>query len=169
MNSGAIGCIFIATQALTLSAQEAKLASATLVQTPKPAVQLILSPDHITVTTDSNFTLNLKWINKSHDLVWCTPNFSTAKIDESFIYDVRASNGGSVSPAPGKRTFDGEISDCAVAPDGGTFNRSIGCVMCAFDMRHPGVYAVQISLPDSAHPGHMLGTSNKVTVTVKAQ
>jgi hypothetical protein len=169
MNKGTIGCIFIAIQALTLSAQEARLASATAVQKPTPAVQLILSPDNITVMPDSTFKLSVKWINLSNENVDCTSIQTTSPFTEMYTYDIRASDGKAIPRIPQKeKPYTYPFTQCVLGP-GQDAETGVGCVMCAFDMRRPGVYTVRISIPDPAHPGQMLGASNKVTITVKAE
>ena len=137
-------------------------------QETKPSLHLILSPDKITVTPENSQTLDVKWINNSHRMLWCNSEFSSAGIDESFAYDVRDSSGSPVSRLTGVKgagAFGPVSSDCAVGSEGGTINSSIGCVMCAFDIRRPGVYTVQISRPDPDHPDRKI-SSNKVTITV---
>jgi hypothetical protein len=168
MNGAITGCIFVAIQALTLSAQEVRLASATLVQTPKPAMQLILSPDHITVTPDSTFKLSVKWINLSNEDVDCTSIQTTSPVIEMYTYDIRASDGKAIPRIPQKeKPYTYPFTQCVLGP-GQDVEMGVGCVMCAFDMRRPGVYTVRISIPDPAHPDQMLGTSNMVTITVTA-
>ena len=165
-----VGCISLIMQLSPVAfGQTAKSASATAAQEPKLALQLTLSPDDITVTADSNFNLSVKWVNQSHKPIWCIPLVSfSSKLDESFTYDVRTNDGRPV-PRAGKvgRDFN-ETPDCMVGPDGGSIESLLGCVMCAFEMRRPGVYTVQISRPDPEHSGQFLGISNKVTITVKA-
>jgi hypothetical protein len=139
----------------------------TAVDTAKPAVQLILSPDRSTTTPDGNLELSLKWVNLSGEQQWCSPSSYTSGIDEEYIYDIRTSDGKPVQRALGIGSPNPWSAFCTVAP-GASIGLSLSGLMHAFDMRHPGVYTVQVSLPDRAYPGQMLGTSNKITVTVKA-
>ena len=168
MKSLIIGCIFAMMQVqLGIAAQEPKPAPRTAAQEPKQAMQLILSPDHITVTPDSNFELYVKWINKSNEDVDCSSSFSN-HLNEIYSFDIRTNDGQPVPRVIPKPPYNGGFyTPCDVGP-GQSSDFEVGCVMCVFKMRQPGVYTVQISLPDPDHPGRMLGTSNKMTVTVKA-
>ena len=140
-------------------------------QEDKPSLQLILSPGHITVTPDSKFDLNIKLVNHSSEVIMCGPNMWTSGVDEGYAYDIRSSDGYSVRRIPGKEKEKSSpyphLGLCVVGP-GGSVETSVGHVMSAFDMRRPGVYTVQVSRPDPNYPEHILGTSNIVTVTVKA-
>jgi hypothetical protein len=163
-----LGCIFAVTQILSVTlAQDPK--STSEANSSQSVVQLVISPENIAVLPDNKDNLSIKWINKTNQNVDCLPNFTSGQVDEKYIYDVRVRSGASVPRVAGKRAPNYlMISPCGVAP-GQSVEMTIGCVMCAFDMRHPGVYTVQVSLPDPSNPGHMFGTSNKVTITVKAQ
>jgi hypothetical protein len=137
-------------------------------QETKPALQLILSPDHITVTPDSNFKLSIKWINNSHETVWCNTAMSSSGIDEVYTYDIRTNDGKPVPRVPEKEKPSLEMgNDCAIMP-GQSMDMSLPGLMGAFEMKRPGAYTVHVSRPDGSHPGRMLGTSNIVKVTVKA-
>lgn len=163
------GCIVVMMQVLSgVTGQETKPTpdSGPVAQNPKPALKLILLPDKITVTPDSKFDLSIKWISQSNKAVSCMQKFSSNKIDENYVYDVRNSSGQPVLRVPNKgKQGVTPLSPCGVGP-GASFETSVGCVMCAFEMRKPGVYTVQVSRRDPDHPGRILGTSNRVTVTV---
>lgn len=134
---------------------------------PKLPVKLILSPEHILVTSDSNFTLAVKVMNQSQKRMWCIGGLDTSGVDDNFKYDIRWSDGKPVQRVRKIGQPYPPGPPCTVLP-GEDFDTGLPGLMDAFDMRQPGVYTVQVSLPDPDHPGQMLATSNVVTVTVKA-
>ena len=113
------------------------------VSTSAPAVVLTLSPDHVTTAPDGDFKILIKWINNTNKTMWCGPRASNDRFDETvddqFIYDVRASDGRLVVRTAPKGPYHPDFTDeCAVAPNGeSSYDGSVGCVMCAYDMRHP--------------------------------
>jgi hypothetical protein len=149
-------------------AQDSRSAAATAPQESKSAVQLILSPDHIDVSTDSKFPLSVKIINQSKENVPCMSDFASSGIDEKYKYDVRTIDGSPVLRVPGtinrSRMFWGP---CGVAP-GSSLEFTLGCIMCAFEMRKQGVYTVQVTYEFVSKDGPVISTSNKVTITVRA-
>jgi hypothetical protein len=169
MKSVVLGCVCAVIQILPgLAAQEPKPVSGASAQVSKPALQLILSPDHITVTSDSDFDLPVTLVNQSPKDIWCNSNVWSSGIDEGYTYDIRVSNGEPVKRFPGKEKESSSpypSSPCALGP-GYSVETTVGHLMRAFVMNRPGVYTVQISRRDPTYPVRALGTSNVVTVTV---
>ena len=130
-------------------------------------LQLIFSPDKIEVSSDSDPELTITWINDSHQNVWCELGLSTSGIDERYTYDIRTAEGKAVPRVRKKGDPRGWGTPCGVPP-GTSLELFVGRLMHVFDMKRPGVYTVQLSLPDNAQPGRILGKSNILTVTVKA-
>jgi hypothetical protein len=132
-------------------------------------LRLIFSPDKIEVSSDSDPELTITWVNDSHQNVWCELALSTSGIDERYTYDIRTAEGKAVPRVRKKGDPRGFGTPCGVPP-GASLELFVGRVMQVFDMKRPGVYTVQLSLPDpdNAHPGWILGKSNILTVTVKA-
>jgi hypothetical protein len=162
MRSALLGCIVALLQMLP----------AITAQGPKSSLQLILFPDQITATSDGNFELYIKWVNHSNEVMMCGPNFWSSGVDEGYIYNIRTSDGKQIQRIPGKEKENSSpmpmLGICAVGP-GRSVETSVGHLMSAFAMKQPGVYTVQVSRPDWAHPGLVLGASNIVAVTVKAR
>jgi hypothetical protein len=171
MKSIILGMCFIVTQVLSDGlGQQVKSAPGTVARETRPSLQLTISPDHFTVTPGSNFDLSITLVNQSLHDIWCEYNFRSSGIDEGYVYDIRASDGKPVRRIPGKekeRSSPYPSSPCALAP-GHSLEISVGHLVRAFDMKGPGLYTIRVSRPDPDHPGKMLGTSNAVTVTVKA-
>ena len=141
-------------------------------QDTKPPVEVILSPDNITVAPNSDLVLSLKWINHSCERqFWGLAEFS-AGIIEGYVYDIRTSDGKPVPRIPGKEkekafTYPSTGSEAgAVLMPGESVDTVVPGLMRAFQMNSPGVYTIQISLPNPDQQNQLLGTSNKVTVTV---
>jgi hypothetical protein len=151
------------------SAQGVQSTPAAASKEPKPLVELILEPDQIDVPSDSKFQLYAKLVNQSKGNISCISAFASSGIDEGYAYDVRTIDGKPVLRVPGKieqsRMFWGP---CGVAP-GSSLEISLGCVMCAFEMRKPGVSTVQVTYRNGANPELIMATSNKLTVTVRAR
>jgi len=159
------GMVFVLTQILPIALAQDIPAAGASEQESKPALQLILSPDDITVVPNGEFTLSVKLINNSKETIWCTGSMNSSGIDEEYTYDIRTRDG---KPVPRIR-MKGTIypsTDCAVGP-GESFDKGLPGLMRAFDFSRPGVYTIQVSCPDWAHPEHRPTVSNIVRVTVK--
>ena len=140
---------------------------------PRLPVELVLSPDRVTVTPNSDLELSIEWINQSRNALQCDFPETRSGIDERYEYEIRRSDGQPVSRIPGKekeknRDFSWSGADyCRLMP-GASEGFVVSGLMKAFEMNRPGEYTVQVSLPDPDRPGQILGRSNAVTVTVIA-
>ncbi len=136
-------------------------------------VELILSPEHLTVKSNGVLPLRIRRINHSNEQLPCGGGPVSTGIEEKYLYDIRTSDGKPVPRIPGKekeRATHFPISAdswCRWAP-GDTQDFFLPGLMGAFQMNKPGDYTVQVSWPDDEHPGLILGRSNVVTVTVIA-
>jgi hypothetical protein len=127
-------------------------------------LELILHADRTTVMPKEDVILYAKWVNHSRSAIMCNPDFSTSKIDERYLFDVRTSDGRPVPRIDNNPTHYNINRPCGVGP-GGEMDALVGCINCAFAMRNPGLYTVQVSYRDLPS-GQAIGKSNKVTITV---
>ena len=140
--------------------------SGTGAQEPKPVLQLTLSPYRIETASGHEFRLFLHVVNLSKRTVNCDHIVNIEDLDVAYIYDIRGSDGKPI-PRTHPDADNSQVGACRLIP-GGEFDTEIFCLMSCFDMSKPGVYTVQVSRRDFARPNYILGTSNKVTVIVKA-
>lgn len=139
-------------------------------EAPKPGLYLQL-PDKLDVLSDDDLDVPITWDNVEHQIIDCTPKWGLSHINEAFVYDVETSDGKPVPrlPVHGQEPSSSaeQNKPCDLGPRTFLSYGSLGPLMKAFDMRHPGNYTVQVSLPDPAHPGKILAVSNVLEVTVK--
>jgi hypothetical protein len=149
---------------LMLAAVQVLSGSATSEQ--KPTLQLDLSPVKIEVESGTDFHLSMRVVNLTHRIVDCTRVVDSNNMDVTYTYDVRTSDGKALSKtdAPGALN----ARPCTLGGPNHSFETTVGHLMDVYQMNRPGVYTVQVSRPDQAHPGQFLGKSNIVSVTVKA-
>jgi hypothetical protein len=136
-------------------------------------VELILSPENITVAPHSDLQLTIRWINHSNKTLFCDYSMFTSGISEGYIYDIQTLDGKPVQRVPAREKekaipVPASLGGyCEIKP-GDAADRLLLGLMRAFEMNRPGEYAVQVSVPDPDHPNQILGRSNVVTITVKA-
>lgn len=139
-------------------------------EAPKPGLYLQL-PDKMDVLSDDDLDVPITWDNVEHQIIDCTPKWGVSHINEAFVYDVETSDGKPVPRLPVHSQEPSSSAEqnkpCELGPRTFLSYGSLGPLMKAFDMRHPGEYTVQVSLPDPEHPGKMLAVSNVLEVTVK--
>lgn len=158
MNRAMLGLILAVVQLLPES----------FAQEPKPTLQLDLSPDKTEVVGGTQFRLTMRVVNLTERVVDCTRVEDDSNLDVTYTYDVRTTDGKSL-PNPYDKVVPHSLRarPCKLQPKE-SFETSVGSLMSGYGMKRPGVYSIQISRPDPAHPGRQLGTSNKVIVIVKA-
>ncbi len=132
----------------------------------KQTLEISFSPDTLEVASNDNLVLYARVCNLSTQPVDLMAAISNDNLNVFYDYSIHDSSGRAV-PRVHPTTSDSlGIHPGGLGP-GQCVNTGIQGLMTAYTMRQPGVYKVQVSRYDSGHL-HWLGSSNIVTVTVRA-